>query len=54
MLKIYLFLSKDQLKESTKVTHKDTGCYIRKHGYYILSTYCVESGEVVSVMNVYQ
>ncbi|MEA3228971.1 MAG: metallophosphoesterase [Campylobacterota bacterium] len=30
----------------------DTGCYIKKHGYNILSAYCVESGEIVSVNRV--
>ncbi|NOR57946.1 MAG: hypothetical protein GQ474_05420, partial [Sulfurimonas sp.] len=30
----------------------DTGCYMHTYGYSQLSTYCVESGETISVQRV--
>jgi len=36
-----------EIKES--FVNVDTGCYVNKYGYGVLSAYCVESGKVVKV-----
>jgi serine/threonine protein phosphatase 1 len=30
----------------------DTGCYIKKHGYNMLTAYCIETGDVIQVQRV--